>query len=708
MNASWEPNESALKKYGRNLTNLAKENKLEPVIGRSEEIRRMIRILSRKTKNNPVLIGEPGVGKTAIVEGLAIKILEGQVPENLKNSEVIELDLASLIAGASYQGEFEKRLKEVLKAVEESKNEIILFIDEIHMLIGTGKTGADSGMDAANIIKPLMARGLLHLIGATTYDEYRKYIEKDAALERRMQKIDINEPSVSDTITILRGIKSRLEQFHKVKIDDDALIEAANLSNRYITDRFLPDKAIDLVDEAAATIKTEMNFKPELLEKAQQEKITLEVEKAALISNKEKHNNEKIKELENKLEKLNLKINQLNKKWNYEKEQLNLIAKIQKEIDELNFKMNNAQNDGNYELASKIKYSLIPNKEEELKKLNDNKNLSDSLIKDLVTKEDIAQIISKWTKIPLNKLLETEKNKLLSMEENLNKVLIDQQEAIKLVSNAIIRTKANINDPDRPLASFLFLGPTGVGKTELARKLAYELFDNEKQMIRLDMSEYMEKHSVSKIIGSPPGYVGYNESGTLAEKIRKNPYTILLLDEIEKAHSEVTNVFLQILDSGKFTDSSGKLVNCKNLIIIMTSNLGASEILRNQKPLKNNVIRKILNSFFKPEFINRIDEIIQFNPLSKESLNKIITLELDKLNKRIYQSKNIKISFDNLSINKILSESYDPEYGARPIKRYIQKNIENLIALHIINGDLINEHQYICRVINNKFSLKTI
>ncbi|WP_426461289.1 ATP-dependent Clp protease ATP-binding subunit [Mycoplasma hafezii] len=704
MNASWEPNENPLKKYGRNLTDLAKENKLEPVIGRDEEIRRMIRILSRKTKNNPVLVGEPGVGKTAIVEGLAIKILDGQVPENLKNAEVIELDLASLIAGASYQGEFEKRLKEVLKAIEEAKNETIIFIDEIHMLIGTGKAGSNAGMDAANIIKPLMARGALHLIGATTYDEYRKYIESDPALERRMQRIDVNEPSVQDTITILRGIKGRLEQYHKVKIDDNALIAAANLSNRYITDRFLPDKAIDLVDEAAATIKTEMNFKPESLEKAQQKRITLEVEKAALLSTHKK-DDPVIEELSGKIKDLSDEIDRLTKQWNEEKEQLNRISLIQKEISNLKFRMNNAQNEGNYELASKIKYGELPDKEKQLKELSEKSRNKDSLIKDIVTKEEIAQIISKWTKIPVNKLLETEKAKLINMEQNLNKVLIGQEEAVKLVSQAIMRSKANINDPNKPLASFLFLGPTGVGKTELARKLAYELFDSEKQMIRLDMSEYMEKHSVSKIIGAPPGYVGFNESGTLAEKIRKNPYTILLLDEIEKAHADVLNVFLQLLDNGTITDSSGKLINCRNLIVIMTSNLGASEIIQDNGnvPLKD--LRKILLQFMKPEFINRIDEIVQFKPLSEEALKEIIKLELNKLKDRIYESKSIILDFDDKVVSKIVQDAYDPEYGARPIKRYIQKHIESFIAFKIIEGDLLPEIKNVLTVSKDNFEL---
>ncbi|VEU58840.1 ATP-dependent Clp protease ATP-binding subunit [Mycoplasmopsis gallinacea] len=686
MNMSYEKEEKALVKYGKNLTKLAEANKLDPVIGRDDEIRRMIRILSRKTKNNPVLVGEPGVGKTAIVEGLAHKIIEGQVPENLKNAEVIEIDLPALIAGASYQGEFEKRLKQLLKEVEESKDELILFIDEIHMLIGTGKTGSNSGMDAANIIKPLMARGMLHLVGATTFDEYRKYIESDAALERRMQKIDVEEPNVESTITILRGIKERLEHYHKVKISDDALIAAAKLSNRYITDRFLPDKAIDLVDEAAATIKTEMNFEPEVLEKLKQEKIKLEMEKIALRDSKNQA--ARVQELTNLIKIGDEKIAQLEKQWKTEKEKVNELSQLQKRLSDLKFSFQNAQNEGNFELASKIKYSDIPKIEKQIEEIEFAKNSANALLKDIVLEEDIAKIISKWTKIPIKKLIETEKNKLINLEKELNNEIMGQKQAIDLVSRAILRTKANINDPNKPLASFLFLGPTGVGKTELARKLALQLFDSEKQMIRLDMSEYMEKHSVAKIIGAPPGYVGFDEGGHLAERIRKNPYTILLLDEIEKAHPDVLNVFLQLLDNGMIRDSKGKIINCRNLIVIMTSNLGAKEIIENKGPLSDKEVKVILTQFLRPEFINRIDEIICFNPLSKDNVKAIIKIELDKLVKRIKEAKNIDLTYTDKVINKVLDDAFDPEYGARPIKRYIQKRIESVIALRIIEKDL--------------------
>ncbi|EIN15157.1 ATP-dependent Clp protease ATP-binding subunit [Mycoplasmopsis agalactiae 14628] len=696
-----------LKIYGRNLTDLAAKHELEPVINRDDEIRRLIRILSRKTKNNPVLVGEPGVGKTAIVEGLARKIVEGEVPENLKNKDVYELDLASLIAGAQFQGQFEKRLKDVLKRIEDSNGEIIVFIDEIHMLVGTGKN-ADGGMDAANIVKPLMARGKMHLIGATTYNEYRKYIEKDAALERRMQKVDILEPSIDDTITILRGIKSRFENYHNVKIQDDALVAAAKLSSRYISDRFLPDKAIDLVDEAAATIKTEINYEPEELEKVKQLLTRLNMEKIALNEeDKEKHKN-RILELEKEIKSANEKIGKLQNKWNDEKKELEDLSKLKKYLDDLWYKINIYKRETKYEDASRLEYSEVPKIEKKIKELEERiSSGASTLIKNSVTAEEIAGIVSKWTMIPVTKLLETDKQKLLNLENELKARIKGQDEAVNLVSKAVLRAKANINDPNRPLASFLFTGPTGVGKTELARALAFALFDSEKQMIRLDMSEYMEKHSVSKIIGAPPGYVGFDQGGSLAENIRKNPYTILLFDEIEKADRNVLNILLQILDNGAFTDSTGRVINCRNLIIIMTSNI-ASNIELNEALEQVPSLKAELLKFLSPEFVNRIDEIVKFNHLSEYDVQQIVILELQKLIKRISETKEITLKYSPKLVEHIAKNAYDENFGARPIKRYIQNNIESMLAYQIIDGSLHKNNEYEITVFANKFIVSKV
>ncbi|WP_280135682.1 ATP-dependent Clp protease ATP-binding subunit [Mycoplasmopsis bovis] len=696
-----------LKIYGRNLTDLAAKHELEPVINRDDEIRRLIRILSRKTKNNPVLVGEPGVGKTAIVEGLARKIVEGEVPENLKNKDVYEIDLASLIAGAQFQGQFEKRLKDVLKRIEDSNGEIIVFIDEIHMLVGTGKN-ADGGMDAANIVKPLMARGKMHLIGATTYNEYRKYIEKDAALERRMQKVDILEPSIDDTITILRGIKGRFENYHNVKIQDDALVAAAKLSSRYISDRFLPDKAIDLVDEAAATIKTEINYEPEELEKVKQLVTRLNMEKIALNEDdKEKHKN-RIRELEDEIKSANQKISKLQNKWNEEKNELEDLSKLKKYLDDLWYKINIYKRETKYEDASRLEYSEVPKIEKKIKELEEKISFSDStLIKNSVTAEEIAGIVSKWTMIPVTKLLETDKQKLLNLENELRARIKGQDEAVNLVSKAVLRAKANINDPNRPLASFLFTGSTGVGKTELARALAFALFDSEKQMIRLDMSEYMEKHSVSKIIGAPPGYVGFDQGGSLAENIRKNPYTILLFDEIEKADRNVLNILLQILDNGAFTDSTGRVINCRNLIIIMTSNIASNTEL-NEALDQIPSLKAELLKFLSPEFVNRIDEIVKFNQLQEQDIQQIVILELQKLIKRIYDSKEVTLKYSPKLVEYIAKNAYDENFGARPIKRYIQNNIESVLAYQIIDGSIQKNHEYEITVFANKFIVSKV
>ena len=689
MDFSYTPNENTkdpLKEYGRNLTELASLNKLEPVINRDDEIRSIIRILSRKTKNNPVLVGEPGVGKTAIVEGLARKIVENQVPENLKNKIVIELDMASLVAGTQFRGQFEERIKNVLKKVEESNGNIILFIDEIHMLVGAGST-SDGSMDAANIIKPMMARGQLHLIGATTLDEYRERIEKDPALERRMQKVFIEEPSIDDTITILRGIKERYETYHDVKIEDDALVAAANLSARYISDRFLPDKAIDLIDEAASNIKTEMNYIPEPLEKIQQQIAKLEIEKVALKNEtNSKKVTDRINEIDEELKKARVEEQTLKSSWEAEKSLIQKISGIKEDIETLKNKLTIYQGEGNYVEASKIMYVLLPNLQKQLKEAETKiASQKDRLVKELVDAEEVASVVSKWTKIPVAKLLEAQKNKLINLEQSLNKRVKGQPEAIKLVAEAIRRAKANINDPNRPIGSFLFLGPTGVGKTELARALAENLFDDENRIIRLDMSEYMEKYSVSRLIGSAPGYIGYEKGGQLTEKVRQNPYSIVLFDEIDKANVDVLNLLLQIMDNGTLTDARGRQINFRNTIIIMTSNLG-SDMSSGSKDY--NELKNMLLKHLRPEFINRIDEVVKFNSLDEKTIKDIVELELNKLKNRLMKNSNVKMTYDKEVVEYIAKNSYDPAFGARPIRRYIQKNLEGTLALNLIDGKI--------------------
>lgn len=696
MEFSFTPNESnkdPLKEYGRNLTDLAMQNKLEPVINRDDEIRSLIRILSRKTKNNPVLVGEPGVGKTAIVEGLARKIVENEVPEDLKGKDIIELDMASMIAGTQFRGQFEERIKAVLKKVEASNGNIILFIDEIHMIVGAGSTNEGS-MDAANILKPMMARGQLHLIGATTLDEYREKIEKDPALERRMQKVMIEEPSIDDTITILRGIKERYETYHEVKIEDEALVAAANLSARYISDRFLPDKAIDLIDEAAANIKTEMNYLPEELQKVQQNIARLEIEKVALKNEKEtKKNQDRIATIDKELNVLKEKEKLLKANWDEEKEDIQKLSSTKQNIEQLKSKLPILQSEGKYVEASKIMYVLIPELQKTLKfyenKINNKKH---RLIKELVDAEEVATIVSRWTKIPVSKLLEAQKEKLMNLEKSLSKRVKGQDEAIKLVSETIRRAKANINDPNRPIGSFLFLGPTGVGKTELAKALAENLFDDENRIIRLDMSEYMEKHSVSKLIGSPPGYIGYEKGGQLTEKVRQNPYSIVLFDEIEKANIDVLNLLLQIMDNGALTDSRGRIINFRNTIIIMTSNIGATDdetLAKNAQDEQIKELKKLLlNNQLKPEFVNRIDEVIKFNSLDKKVIEQIVLLEINKLKLRLFRNQNITINVDDEVISFIAKNAYDEAFGARPIRRYIQNNLESKLAYLIIDNKI--------------------
>ncbi len=683
MNNPYEENlQKPLEKYGRDITKAAKDGKIDPVIGRDEEIRSITRILSRKTKNNPVLIGEPGVGKTAIVEGLAQRIIKGDVPNNLKDKTIWELDMGALVAGAKYRGEFEERLKAVLKEVKDSEGNIIMFIDEIHMIVGAG--ALEGAMDAGNMLKPMLARGEVHCIGATTLNEYRKYIEKDAALERRFQKVLVKEPTVLDTITILRGLKSKFEVFHGVTIKDKALIAAATLSDRYITDRFLPDKAIDLVDEAAATIKVQMESVPTALDNLERNIMRLEIEKEALKKEKDNISKNRIIEIDKELDNLKLKEKDLKTKWEEEKTVNTKISKKKEEIDRANFELETAENNYDLESAARLRHGTIPKLEKELASLEEiNKS---EILSDTVDEESIAAIISKWTNIPVSKLAEGDKEKLLHLEDKMKERVKGQDNAIHLVTEAIIRSRAGIKDPNRPIGSFIFLGPTGVGKTEVARTLAYELFDDERHMIRIDMSEYMESHSVARLIGAPPGYVGYDEGGQLTEAVRRNPYSIVLFDEIEKAHHDVFNVLLQILDDGRITDGQGRTVDFKNTIIIMTSNLGSEYILDN-KDNANELVMQELRSTFKPEFINRIDEIIIFNSLTKDVVYDILNKIIKDIEYRL-RDKNIKINVTNKAKEFIVNASYDEKYGARPIKRYVQRNVETLIAEAIINDKI--------------------
>ena len=696
-NYQQEQEENVLEKYGRDITADAKAGKIDPVIGRDEEIRSITRVLSRKTKNNPVLIGEPGVGKTAIVEGLALRIIKGDVPSSLKDKTIWELDMASLIAGAKYRGEFEERLKKVLNEIKKSEGDIIMFIDEIHMIVGTGRT--EGAMDTSNILKPMLARGEIHVIGATTLNEYRQYIEKDGALERRFQKIKVEEPNVEDTITILRGLKERFEIHHGVTIQDKALIAAATLSNRYITDRYLPDKAIDLVDEACATIRVQMDSVPFELDNLTHRIMRLEIERQAIKKEKDEISKKRREDIDKNLVTMKQKEQELTEAWNKEKNLNENIKKKKKEIEEAKFKLDQAENKYDLEQAAILRHGTIPKLEKELEELNNTEK--NKILSDTVTDNDIAKIIAKWTNIPVTKLISSEKEKLLSLEDNMKKRVMGQDEALELVSDAVIKSRSGIKDPNRPIASFLFLGPTGVGKTEVARTLAYELFDDERHMIRIDMSEYMEKFSVSRLIGSPPGYVGYEEGGQLTEAVRRNPYSIVLFDEVEKAHPEVLNLLLQILDDGRVTDSNGRTVDFKNTIIIMTSNLGSEHILDGNTDLVMQEVRE----HFRPEFINRIDEIIVFNPLSKEAIAKILDKIIHDIEKRL-ADVNLKINLTDKAKEELINTGYDINYGARPLKRLVSRTLETMLAKMIIEGKIKPNDTVIIDYENNNYIIK--
>ena len=699
-----------LKKYGQDLVELARQQKLDPVIGRDSEIRDVIMILSRKTKNNPCLIGEPGVGKTAIAEGLALRIVRGDVPEGLKDSTIFALDMGSLVAGAKYRGEFEERLKAVLQEVKKSEGKIILFIDELHTIVGAGRT--DGAMDAGNLLKPMLARGELHCIGATTLNEYRQYIEKDQALERRFQPVMVDEPSVEDTISILRGIKERYEVFHGVKISDNSLIAAATLSNRYITDRFLPDKAIDLVDEACSLIKTEMKSMPTELDEVSRKIMQLEIEETALSKEKDEFSKQRLEEIQKEKAELKTKFNSMKAKWENEKQSIEKVQKLREEIEKTNGEIEQAERNYDLNKVAELRYGKLPELQKELEKEEAEENNKENvLLRNKVTEEEIAKIVSKWTGIPVTKLMEGEREKILHLKDILHKRVIGQDEAVEDVSEAIMRSRAGISDPKKPIGSFLFLGPTGVGKTELAKSLAESLFDDEHNMIRIDMSEYMEKYSVSRLIGAPPGYVGYEEGGQLTEAVRRKPYSVILFDEVEKAHPDVFNILLQVLDDGRITDSQGRTVDFKNTIIILTSNLGSEYILEgiNEKgeitQEAKDKVNELLKKSFRPEFLNRLDEIVFYKPLQKEQVAKILDLQIKDLEKRL-EDKHITLELTQEAKNYLIDNGYDQVYGARPLKRFVTKKLETLIAQNILEQKISPSSKVLIDCENDKLIIK--